>query len=119
MGDVVLLECLKARSLLPKFDAALDAFCLIEDEALRPESLRVIHDLRGAGLVVDFSLTPAKSDKQFKRAQQLKATHTVKVERNQAGELLVKMKCLKTRQETVIPPAEAAARLCESRAAGV
>ena len=34
MGDVVLLELLKARALLPKFDAALDAFCLIEDETL-------------------------------------------------------------------------------------
>ena len=35
MGDVVLLELLKARGLLPKFDAALDVFFLIEDETLR------------------------------------------------------------------------------------
>src|SRR5580765_4357574 len=35
MGDVVLLELLKARDLLPKFDGALDVFCLIEDETLR------------------------------------------------------------------------------------
>ena len=69
--------------------------------------------------MVDYSLTPAKPDKQFKRAQELKAAHTVKLERNQAGELLAKMKNLKTRQETVVPLAEAAARLCESRAAGV
>jgi histidyl-tRNA synthetase len=39
MGDVVLLELLKARGLLPKFDAGVDVFCLIEDETLRPESL--------------------------------------------------------------------------------
>ena len=36
MGDVVLVELLKARGLLPKFSAGVDAFCLIEDEALRP-----------------------------------------------------------------------------------
>src|SRR5215204_5474492 len=39
MGDVVLLELLKARKLLPKFDAAVDAFCLIENEELRNDSL--------------------------------------------------------------------------------
>src|SRR6266436_4419374 len=38
-GDVVLLELLKARALLPKFDAAIDVFVLIEDETLRPQSL--------------------------------------------------------------------------------
>src|SRR5207248_6719631 len=75
MGDVVLLELLKARELLPKFDAALDAFCLIEDETLRAESLKLIQDLRSAGFAVDYSLTAAKSDKQFKRAQELRALH--------------------------------------------
>ena len=35
MGDVVLTELLKARGLLPTFDADLDAFCLIQDEAAR------------------------------------------------------------------------------------
>src|SRR5205807_9097581 len=37
MGDVVLLELLKARNLLPNFEGALDVFCLIEDETLRAE----------------------------------------------------------------------------------
>ena len=84
MGDVVLLELLKARALLPKFDAALDGYCLIEDETLRAASLKLIQDLREAGFVVDYSLTPTKSDKQFKRAQELKAANTLKVERNLA-----------------------------------
>ena len=81
LGDVVLLELLKARGLLPKFDALIDVFCLIEDEALRGESLKLIHDLRGAGHVVEYSLTAAKPDKQFKRAQELKARFTVKLEK--------------------------------------
>ncbi|MGO8926106.1 MAG: histidine--tRNA ligase [Limisphaerales bacterium] len=115
MGDVVLLEILKTRALLPKFDAALDAYFLIEDEDLRSESLKLIHGLRAAGLVADYPLTPAKSDKQFKRAQELKAAHTIKLEHSQTGELLAKIKALKTRQETVVPPAEAISRLREHR----
>jgi histidyl-tRNA synthetase len=98
-GDVVLLELLKARGLLPKFDAALDAFCLIEDEALRGESLKLIQDLRDAGCAVDYSFTPAKPDKQFKRAQELKVAHTIRLERNASGGFVVKVKNLKTREE--------------------
>src|SRR5208282_4358419 len=39
MGDVVLLELLKARGLLPKWDAPIELFYLIEDETLREDSL--------------------------------------------------------------------------------
>ena len=66
-------------------------------------------------MVVDYSLTPTKSDKQFKRAQELKAANTLKLERNAAGELVAKVKHLKTRQETVVPVGEAAALLRESK----
>src|SRR5438552_5590897 len=115
MGDVVLLELLKARELLPKFSGALDAYCLIEEEALRPESLKLIQDLRSAGLAVDYSLTPGKSHRQFKRAQELQAACTARLERNEAGELVARIKNLKTRQETTVSPAEAVRRLCAGR----
>ncbi len=108
MGDVVLLELLRARELLPKFDAGLDAFCLIEDETLRPASLKLIHDLRAAGLAVDYSFTPAKSDKQFKRAQELKAAHTIKLECTESGEMTAKIKNFNTREEKIVHPADAA-----------
>src|SRR5260370_10431132 len=49
MGDVVLLELLKARGLLPKFDANVAAFCVIEDETLRAESLKLIQNLPEGG----------------------------------------------------------------------
>ena len=111
MGDVVLLELLKARNLLPKFEAALDAFCLIEDETLRTESLKLIHDLRGAGYAVDYSLTPAKSDKQFKRALELNSRHTFKLERTETGELVVKLKKHPARKEIITNPLELAAKL--------
>jgi histidyl-tRNA synthetase len=115
MGDVVLLELLKARGLLPKFDAGVDVFCLIEDETLRPPSLKLVHELRAAGKVVEYSLTPGKPDKQFKRAQELKAEFTAKLERIESGELAVRTRSLKTREERVGRPAELAEQL---RAAG-
>ena len=111
MGDVVLLELLKARGLLPQFDAAVDVFVLIEDEALRAQSLKLVQDLRAAGLIADYSLTPAKPDKQFKRAQELKASHTAKVEANST----VRIRNLKTREELVANIADAAKQLGRHR----
>ena len=107
MGDVVLLEILKARGLLPKFDANVDVFVLIEDETLRAPSLKPIQDLRAAGFAVEYPLTPAKPDKQFKRAQELKATFTAKVE----SESYVRIRNLKSRDEIVAGFADAANHL--------
>src|SRR4029077_11100371 len=56
MGDVVLLELLKARKILPSFDAGVDVFVLIEDETLRLPTLKLVHERRAAGLAVDYSL---------------------------------------------------------------
>ncbi len=97
MGDVVLLELLKARGLLPKFDANVDVFILIEDENLRAPSLKLVQDLRAAGYAVEYSITTAKPDKQFKRAQELKAVYTAKFE----GDSYVRVRNLKSREEIV------------------
>ena len=97
MGDVVLLELLKERNLLPKFDATTDVFVLIEDEALRLQSLRLVHQLRGAGFAVEYALTPTKPDKQFKRAQELKVGFSAKLE----NDLYVRIRNFKTRDEVV------------------
>jgi histidyl-tRNA synthetase len=115
MGDVVLLELLKARGLLPKFSAELDVFCLIEDEALRAESLRLIQDLRAAGCAVDYPFTPAKSDKQFKRAVESNAAHTLKLERAPNGDLTARLKNLRTREERVLRPDEVVPLLAPSK----
>jgi histidyl-tRNA synthetase len=97
MGDVVLLELLKTRGLLPKFDTITDVFVLIEDESLRAQSLKLIHDLRARGFAVEYPLTPAKPDKQFKRAQELKVAHTVRLENSD----YVRIRDFKTRKEIV------------------
>ncbi|HXR47071.1 MAG TPA: histidine--tRNA ligase [Candidatus Limnocylindrales bacterium] len=107
MGDVVLLELLKARGLLPKFDAVTDVFVLIEDETLRVQSLKLVQELRAAGFAVDYPLTPVKPDKQFKRAQELKVGHTARVE----SDAYVRIRNLKTRDEVVAGFADVANHL--------
>jgi histidyl-tRNA synthetase len=99
MGDVVLLELLKARGLLPKFECTIEAWCLIEDETLREASLGLVQHLRESGYAVEYPLTPAKSDKQFKRALELQARYTFKLERSPEDEIIVKLKNLATREE--------------------
>jgi histidyl-tRNA synthetase len=101
MGDVVLLELLKARGKLPKFTAGVDVLVMIEDEALRPQSLGLVQALREGGRVVEYSLTPAKSDKQFKRALELASRFTARIERNEDGTVAVRLKNLSTRTESV------------------
>jgi histidyl-tRNA synthetase len=104
MGDVVLLELLKERKLLPDFKPAIDIFVLIEEEKLRPASLRLVQDLR-ASWVVDYSLTPAKTDKQFKRALESQARFTAKIETLEGGSV-IKLKNLETRAERLFTSAE-------------
>lgn len=108
MGDVVLTELLKARGLLPAFTESCDAFCLVEDESLRAETLGLVQRLREAGLRVDYPLTPAKADKQFKKAMELGATFSAKLERHAEGALLVRIRNLKTRQDSLVDVAAAA-----------
>jgi histidyl-tRNA synthetase len=102
MGDVVLTELLKERRLLPALNNPLQAFCLIEDEALRLASLKLIQTLRDAGLTVDYSFVPTKPDKQFKRALELNVAFTLKLERTSTGDFALKVKNLKTREEKVM-----------------
>ena len=111
MGDVVLTELLKERGLLPKNEGAPKAYCLIEDEELRADSLELIQDLRQNRFAVEYSLTPLKSDKQFKRALELGAAYTIKLERDADGDIQLRFKNLKTREEKLVPPSEAATHL--------
>ncbi len=105
------MELLKARGLLPKFDSNIAVFVLIEDEKLRNASLDLVQKLRDAGHAVDYTFTPAKSDKQFKRAMELKAQYTVRIESDEKGELIAKLKNLSTREEKALPPSAVAAAI--------
>ena len=102
MGDVVLLELLKARGKLPVIPSAVDLVVLIESENLRPASLGVVQHLRESGLAVEYSLTPAKSDKQFKRAVELGAKWTVRLETTAEGSIQARVKNLVNRSEKIL-----------------
>jgi histidyl-tRNA synthetase len=108
---VVLLELLKSRKLLPAFTSGIEAFVMVEDETLRPQSLRLVQTLRERGLAVDYALTPAKGDKQFKRAQELRAGWLAKLERGADGSVGLRLKNLKTREEQTGPVDEVLAKL--------
>jgi histidyl-tRNA synthetase len=91
MGDVVLADLLQEKKIVPSLKPTIDAFVLIEDESLRDASLGVLQRLRDRGLSVEYSLTPAKGDKQFKRALELNAHYTIRcVEKDGAKLCLVK-----------------------------
>jgi histidyl-tRNA synthetase len=99
MGDVVLTELLRERKRCPTFAPRIDVYCLIENEQLRLTSLRLAQQLREAGLAVEIPLAQMKSDKQFKRALELKAGYTLKLERLADGSQIVVAKNLGTREE--------------------
>jgi histidyl-tRNA synthetase len=80
---------------------------MIENESLRAPSLKLVHDLRSAGFAVEYPLTPAKPDKQFKRAQELNATFTAKLD----NDSYVRIRKLKTREEIVAGVNDAANHL--------
>ncbi len=111
MGDVVLLELIKARGLLPSFEGSIDVFCVIEDATLRAQSLKFISDLRSAGIAVDYSLGNVKPDKQFKRAQELKVAQTVKLEKTESGAVQARLRDMNTREEQRLSLEEAMAQL--------
>ncbi len=92
MGDVVLTELLKDRGLLPKIDWGLDCYVVIADEALRGDALKLIHQLRDAGIAVDYALTPAKVGKQFQAASASGARYALVIgpEEWKSGEVKLK-----------------------------
>lgn len=91
MGDVVLGILLQEKKLVPSLKATIDAVVMIDDEALRDQSLAVVQRLRDAGLSVEYTLTPAKGDKQFKRALELNARFTIRcIEKNGTHLYLIK-----------------------------
>ncbi len=107
MGDVVLAELLKDRKLLPEFSQFIDAYVLIEDEAFRNDSLRLVQKIRDLGLNAEYSIAAQKSDKQFKKAMELGALFTVRlVASDQAM-----VKNLKSREETSMPLEQVAEHL--------
>jgi len=68
MGDVVLGELLKDRGLVPPHRSSIDVFLAAIGEEDQPHLLRLAHQLRDAGLRVEFALGAGAVGKQLKLA---------------------------------------------------
>jgi histidyl-tRNA synthetase len=110
MGDVVLTELLKQRNLLPKAGGRLDAYVVLAKEELRPQALKLVHDLRDAGLACDYPLATMKVGKQFEAASATGAAFAV-VMGDEWAQGRVTVKDMSTRQESRVAVAELAKQL--------
>ncbi|HON07980.1 MAG TPA: hypothetical protein PLW02_07775 [Verrucomicrobiota bacterium] len=97
---------LKERKLLPEFKQTVDVYFCIEDESLRLESLSLIQKLRDNGATVEYPLSSAKYDKQYKRAMELDATWFIKFEKDSSGKIGARVKNTRSREESTITPDE-------------
>ena len=108
MGDVVLANIIQdipaaaaQRDAWCAAQRACDAYIVIAKEERRGEALRVVQELREAGLRIDYPLTSAKVGKQFQTAEHLGARAAVLIGDEWPQ---VKLKNLATRQEELVAP---------------
>ncbi|HKP29383.1 MAG TPA: histidine--tRNA ligase [Gemmatimonadales bacterium] len=79
MGDVVLSELLKERGRVPSFEERLDVFLAAVTDEDVPHILPLAHQLRDAGLRVEFPVGKSALAKQLKLADARKARYAVVV----------------------------------------
>jgi histidyl-tRNA synthetase len=115
MGDVVLGELINeipaARTLMEIAMASerdLDVYIVVAKEERRADALAQVQALRDAGYRVDYPLTPAKVGKQFQTAEQLGARVVILFGDEWPQ---VKLKELRTGEQTLVAHEEVAAKL--------
>lgn len=79
MGDVVLAELLRERGLAATVTAGLDVFVAAVTADDLPRVLSLAHELRDAGLRVEYALGAAKLGKQLELAAARRARHAIVV----------------------------------------
>ncbi len=92
MGDVVLRELLEQKGKLPEDARRLEYFVVVADETAWPAALRLVADLRGRGVSVEFPYRRQAVGKQFKAAAGRGARRAIVVgaETREAGRVTVK-----------------------------
>jgi histidyl-tRNA synthetase len=92
MGDVVLTELLRDRGLLPETPSSIDAFLAGVTEDDLPHVLALAHDLRDAGLRVEYALNVQAVGRQLKLADARNARLAVVIgpDDRARGEVMVK-----------------------------
>jgi histidyl-tRNA synthetase len=109
MGDVVLVELLKERGLMPEIYGNIEVYALIEDETKRPVTLSVVQMLREEGWSVDYPFAPIKPDKQIKRALEIGVEFTVRI----VDDEFAVLKNFETKQEEKVSLGELEARMIQ------
>ena len=100
MGDVVLSELLASKDLLLAPSGSCDLYLLIEEPSHRAVSLQLLQEARDAGIATEYSFSDVRGDKQVKKALELGATWSARID-IEAPEVVVRH--LKTREERRLP----------------
>lgn len=98
MGDVVLAELLAKKGRLPSDEPCLDLFLIIEDETLRNPTLKLAQEARDANFSVEYSFGAVRGDKQFKKALELGAKLTAKIDPENPETIIIRR--LASREES-------------------
>jgi histidyl-tRNA synthetase len=84
---------------LQRNQAGCDVYVVVDDEEKRGEALRLVTELRTAGIATDFPITPMKFNKQLQRAEQTGARFALIVGRDFPQ---LKVKTLSSRSEEIV-----------------
>ncbi|MBI4028571.1 MAG: histidine--tRNA ligase [Verrucomicrobia bacterium] len=115
MGDVVLGELLTDRGLWPTdLQPRTDVYLILVHESLRTPLLSLAHQLRSAGLSVDYGFTESAVGKQFKTASQRGVRFAVILGPEEWQRHAVKLKNLESREETEVGVEKLQERLLET-----
>jgi len=95
-GDIVVVELLKDKGLLPALDQQCDDVVIAFDEALRPAAYKVAQRLRVKGRCVDVQLIPGKKITWcYDYANRVGADRTVLIAPSEWEKGLVRVKDMK------------------------
>ncbi|MEO8031509.1 MAG: histidine--tRNA ligase [Gemmatimonadota bacterium] len=103
MGDVVLGELLKDRGLIPPHRPSIDVFLAAIGDDDQPILLRLAHDLRNAGIRVEYSLGSGAVGKQLKLADARNARLAVVIGPDDRAKGEVQVKDLVAKTQVAVP----------------
>jgi histidyl-tRNA synthetase len=102
MGDVVLTELLRDRSLLPDTDPSVDVFIVAMADEHRPLLLRVAQAFRAAGHSVMYALKPGSVGRQLKEANARGAARVVLLATDEVARGVAVVRSMSTGEQTEV-----------------
>jgi len=118
MGDVVLGELLRERGLVPTDVSSIDVFLAAISEQDVPDVLALAHELRDAGLRVEYALTTQAVGKQLRLADARNARAAVVIGPDDRARGQVMLKDLRGQGQEPVDRTHVVERLARMAAAG-